>query len=97
MLLEEAPKAELIVMTTIILHNYLWNHSPTLYILHGSLDYEENGVLIEGSWRGEVKAAFMIPLRNIPRRTPAVYHKIRDEMADYCMKEGAILWQNTYA
>ncbi|KAJ8879589.1 hypothetical protein PR048_020197 [Dryococelus australis] len=72
------PKAQLIVMIIILLHNYLWNHSPTLYMLHGSSDHEENGVLIEGSWRSEVNTASMIPLRNIPRRTPAVYHKIRD-------------------
>ncbi|KAJ8891745.1 hypothetical protein PR048_004298 [Dryococelus australis] len=96
-MLLEPPKAELIVMTIIILHNYLRNHSPTLYMPHGSLDQEENGVLIEGLWRSEVNVASMIPLRNIPRTTPAVYHKIRDEVADYCMKEEAISWQNTYA
>ncbi|KAJ8877362.1 hypothetical protein PR048_021816 [Dryococelus australis] len=82
-MLLEPHKAELIVMTIILLHSYLWNHSPTLYMPHGSLDHEENGVLIEG--HGEA------------RTTPAVYHKIRDEVADYCMKEGAISWKITYA
>ncbi|KAJ8892086.1 hypothetical protein PR048_004664 [Dryococelus australis] len=96
-MLLEFPKAELIVMAIILLHNYLRNHSPTLYMPHGSLDHEENNVLNEGSLRSEVNTASMIPLRNIPRRTPAVYHKIKDEVADYFMKEGAILWQNPYA
>ncbi|KAJ8893609.1 hypothetical protein PR048_006209 [Dryococelus australis] len=83
-MLLEPPKAELIVMTIILLHSYLRNHSPTLYMPHGS-------------WRNEINAASMILLRNIPGRTPAVYHKIMDEIADYCMKEGAISWQSTYA
>ncbi|KAJ8876372.1 hypothetical protein PR048_020817 [Dryococelus australis] len=90
-MLSEPPKTELIVMTIILLHNYLRNRSPTLYMSHGSLDREENCVLIEESWRGGVNTASMITLKNIPR-TPAVYHKIRDEVADYC-----ISWQNTYA
>ncbi|KAJ8882208.1 hypothetical protein PR048_018696 [Dryococelus australis] len=66
-MLLELPKAELIVMTIILLHNLLRNHSPTLYMPHGSLDHEENCVLTEGSWRSEVNTASMIPLGNIPR------------------------------
>ncbi|KAJ8876332.1 hypothetical protein PR048_020777 [Dryococelus australis] len=61
-MLLEPPKAELIVMAIILLHNYLRNRSPTLYMSHGSLDHEENCVLIEESWRGGssniIKTAF---------------------------------------
>jgi hypothetical protein len=95
-MLLEPNKAELIVMSVIVSHNYLRAHSPNLYTPHGSLDYEENEVLIEGSWRNDENMNSIIPLRNTPRSS-AYFQKIIDEIFDYCVKEGVLPWQNSYA
>lgn len=84
-------------MTIIHLHNCLRRHSSNVYTPYGSLDYEENGVVIEVSWRNDESMASMISLQSIPRRSAASFQTIRDEIADYCIKEGAIPWQNRCA
>lgn len=96
-MLLEPEKAELIIMCIIMLHNYLRANSKNLYTPPGSLDHEENGVLTIGSWRNTEDMTSMVPLKNTPRRSSAYFHKIRDELADYCMKEGALSWQNLYS
>ncbi|XP_031329831.1 protein ALP1-like [Photinus pyralis] len=89
--------AELVVMTTILLHNYLRTHSPNLYAPVGLLDNEMEGNLIEGSWRKEGDMTSMLPLINVPRRSTNYCSRIRDEIADYFIKEGFLEWQNQYA
>lgn len=91
-------KAEVIVMTVILLHNYLRTHSPHLYTPAG-IDHEENGDLIEGSWRvqEEDNMTSLLPLRHVPRRSTNFCQKIRDEIAGYCMNEGFLEWQQKYA
>ena len=59
--------------------------------------YEENGVLVEGSWRKDKNMTSMIHLTNTLRRSPAYFQKIRDGIADYCVKEGVLPWQNSHA
>lgn len=96
-ILLEPNKAELIVMSVILLHNYLRMHSPNLYTPPGTIDQEVNGILNEGSWRNEGDMTSMLPLTNVPRRSTNFCQKIRDEIGNYCLKEGSIEWQNEYA
>lgn len=81
-------KAELIVMTVILLHNYLRIHSPNSYTPAG-IDHEEN--------REDNSMTSLLPIRQVPRRSTNYCQKIRDEIAAYCMKEGFLEWQHKYA
>jgi len=49
----EPEKAQLVAMTISCLHNFLRRSSDSaeIYAPPGTLDYEENGRVIEGSWR----------------------------------------------
>ncbi|XP_063242786.1 uncharacterized protein LOC134542451 [Bacillus rossius redtenbacheri] len=96
-ILLEPEKVQLIVTAIIHLHNHLRWHSTNLYTPQELMDYEEGGVLTEGSWRKDENMTSLVPLRSIPRRSSAHFQKIRDELADYCVKEGAISWQKSYA
>lgn len=96
MLLEPA-KAQVIVLAIIHLHNHLRKCSKNFYMPEEIMDFEEYGVLTEGSWRRDSNMTSMIPLRSIPKRSSAELQKIRDELADYCVKEGAVSWQDKYA
>ncbi|CAF4935290.1 unnamed protein product [Pieris macdunnoughi] len=52
-------------------------------------------VLNEGSWRrNNDDMTSLLPIRNIPRRSPAHLNAIRDELADYFTKEGKVSWQD---
>uniref|UniRef100_A0A6P7GJU7 Protein ALP1-like n=1 Tax=Diabrotica virgifera virgifera TaxID=50390 RepID=A0A6P7GJU7_DIAVI len=64
-------KAELIVMTVLLLHNYLRTHSPNVYTPIGTFDQEVDGVLTEGSWRREEadNVTSMVSLTDVPRRS----------------------------
>lgn len=68
-MLLEPEKAELTVMCVILLHNYMRTNSPNLYIPHGTLDYYQNTVLVEGSWRNNEEMTSMLPLRHSLRRS----------------------------
>ncbi|XP_023312981.1 protein ALP1-like [Anoplophora glabripennis] len=96
MLLEPA-KAEIVVMSVIVLHNYLRTHSRNLYTPPGSLDHEVNGVIIEGTWRNDEGMTSMRHLRNAPKRSSSYVNEIRKEISEYCINEGVLPWQNTYA
>lgn len=95
-MLLEPKKAEIVVSATVYLHNYLRRHAPNIYTPQGSFDHVENGTEIPGLWRKDDKPTSMIPLKSLPRRPPANAMKIRDEIADYCMNEGAVPWQISY-
>lgn len=71
-------------------------NSRNIYIPHGTLDYEENGALIEGTWRKDTNMSSLLPLRQLPRRPSAGANQIRDEIADYCVREGTVPWQENY-
>lgn len=84
-LLLEPKKAELIVLTTVYLHNYLRSNS-TDYNVQILNDTEEPPPLNS-----------FLPLRQIPRKSASQVKKLRDEIADYCIKEGKVEWQQDYA
>ncbi len=96
-LLLEPEKAQLIVMTIVLLHNYLRTHSRNLYTPAGTFDQEVDGKVTEGSWRKEGSMTSMLPLPSIPRRSTKYCQEIRNELADYFIREGSLQWQYNYA
>lgn len=86
-LLLEPKKAELVVLTTICLHNFL-RRSPSsrnIYAPDGFFDKEDDGRLIEGSWRHEngANATGLQQLKKIPRKSSVLANQIRDVFAEY--------------
>jgi hypothetical protein len=73
-MLLEPEKARLVVMTIACLHNFLRRSpdSAAVYIPPGTFDYEENGQVIEGSWRamGNDNMAYLFPIRKTARKPP---------------------------
>jgi len=99
-ILLEPEKAEIIIMAVAHLHNFLRKsmHSVNMYTPPGTFDSETNGELTQGSWRMENQNAnTLVSLRNVPRRSTLIAQEIRDEIADYCMNEGRVPWQEQYA
>lgn len=96
-LLLEPQKAEIVVLTIVYLHNFLRKSkaSRNLYNPPGSFDIEEEGQLIEGSWRRNVQP--LEPLVNVPRRSKTSAQDIRNEFATYFIGNGALSWQNNYS
>ncbi|CAB3231958.1 unnamed protein product [Arctia plantaginis] len=82
-------------MAIVLLHNYLKRHSRNVFITQGLVDQQEEGILNEGSWRrNNDDMTSLLPIRNIPRRSPAPLNAIRDELAAYFTKEGKVSWQD---
>lgn len=99
-MLLEPKKAEVVVMATAYLHNFLRRHnSRNTYTPPDFLDNEnDQGLVIEGRWRQEVQAeqGSLLPLRRVPRRSTNQAEYIRNEFAEYFVSNGAITWQNKY-
>lgn len=99
-LLLEPEKASLIVMTVVLLHNFLRRRpqSVDIYTPNGVFDSEEEGVTREGAWRRDVDGSTsLLPLRRIARRTKSTLSNIRDELAEYFINDGEVPWQHKYA
>ncbi|XP_023312111.1 protein ANTAGONIST OF LIKE HETEROCHROMATIN PROTEIN 1-like [Anoplophora glabripennis] len=99
-MLLEPNKAALVVLTTLYLHNFLRqsNISRNIYTPRGTLVYEENGELIQGSWRQEQPPSeSFLSVRKVPRKSSNGAQEIRSEIAAYFMNNGSVVWQNDYA
>ncbi len=100
-LLLQPKNVELIVMAVAHLHNFLHRSSTScsLYTPHGTFDKEEEGKLIPGTYRdtSNEPMSSLLPLRNIPRKSPRNAEGIRDELAVYFQNEGRVSWQDDYA
>lgn len=96
-LLLQPQKAEIVVLTIVFLHNFLRKSkaSRNIYNPPGSFDIEEDGQLIEGSWRQDEQP--LQPLVNVPRRSKTSAQDIRNEFAAYFIGNGALPWQNNYS
>lgn len=74
-LLLEPEKAQLLVLTIAYLHNFLRSskYSRNTYTPAEMFDREASGTLVLGTWRTNVddNRASLLPLSNIPRRSPA--------------------------
>lgn len=98
MLLE--PKTATSVVTAITcLHNFLRKgNNAQVYTPAGSFDEESNGQVRLGNWReGNNDMTSMLPLQIRPRRATRSAHNVRDEVAEYCIQQGSVSWQNNYA
>jgi hypothetical protein len=99
MLLE--PKKAQLVMTVACLHSFL-RRSPDLAAIYtppDTFDYEENGQVIEGSWRAmsnENMTSFF-PIRKIARKPSLKAKEIREELAAYFLSGGRVKWQSDCA
>nr|CAH7738817.1 unnamed protein product [Callosobruchus chinensis] len=95
-------KAEKIVLTCVLLHNYLRKNAKTRssYNPPGTFDKEdlETGTIEPGSWRRDPQpSASFLPLMNIPRKASMEAWAIRDEYAEYFMtNQGQVPWQLQY-
>lgn len=89
-MLLQPDKAELVVMAIVLLHNYLRRHSRNTY-----MNDTEDEVTNEDTRRqNNEDMRSLLPMRNIPRRSPAHLNALRDELSDYFMKEGKVHWQD---
>lgn len=83
---------ENIIKACVCLHNFLLKYAKNLYIAPTLIDNEENGEIIQGTWR--TVTSNLTPLRqmgaNVHRRTAG---EIRDIFKEYFNEEGAVAWQ----
>lgn len=86
-----------VTMTTIYLHNFLRSHaSSEVYTPPGSLDTEKEGEVVNGRWRSDQQMTSMLPIRNVPRRTPEHVKNIRLHIASHLVFNDVLPWQNLY-
>lgn len=89
-------KADSIVKTTCVLHNWLRMNSSS-YLYRGCVDEEdhENGVILEGTWRKEIRGLGLPDLTNASESNNYTKNasNIRNNLADWFMGDGAIPWQ----
>lgn len=88
---------EVVVMTTLTLHNFLRrSSSKDVYFPAGLSDTEsEDGKLVPGLWRQDVASETFLPLQ-VPSRghnATTEAKRIREAFSDYFVNEGAIEWQ----
>jgi hypothetical protein len=80
-MLLEPEEARLVVMTIAYLHNFLRRSpdSAAVYTPPGTFDYEENGQVIEGSWRARSNenTTSLFPIRTIACKPPLKGKEIR--------------------
>lgn len=98
-MLLEPDKATVVVMAIVHLHNFLRRPSSrNFYMPRHYVDSEnEDGQLIEGTWRLDHDMTSFYPIRNVARRSTAEVKGLRNELADYFMAEGRIAWQDKYS
>jgi hypothetical protein len=94
----QSETAEIIVMVILDIHNFLGRNttSRNMYTPPGTLNREEDGRIIEGSWRKELNAWSLLPIRNVARRGSFTAKQIRDELADYFINYRNVSWQDQY-
>jgi hypothetical protein len=88
-------------MTIACLYNFLRRSpdSAAVYTATGTFDYEENGQVIEGSWKAmsNENITSLFPIRKIARKPLLKAKEIREELAAYFLNEGGVDWQNDCA
>ncbi|XP_061717029.1 uncharacterized protein LOC133524889 isoform X1 [Cydia pomonella] len=89
-----------IVMTCVLLHNFLRRSkkSRQIYTPVGIFDTDHEGVIQPGSWRNDQEGmSSLLPLRSLPRRAAVTAKSVRDKFAEYFVTNGAVSWQNNYS
>ena len=71
-MLFEPEKAQLVVVTVACLHSFLRGpDSAAIYTSPGMFDFEENGRVVEGSWRSmSNENTSLVPIRKITLKPP---------------------------
>jgi hypothetical protein len=96
-MLLEPEKAQLVTMTIACLHNFLRRNLDlaTVYIPPGTFDYEENGRIIEGSWRAmsNENMTSLFPVGKIACKATLKAKEIREKLAAYFLSGGRVEWQ----
>lgn len=94
-MLLQPDKVTIISMACLLLHNFL-RKSSSGYTPPGTLDIDNNGQLIQGSWRQEnTNMTSLLPLRNIPRKASTEAKSAREQFADYFITNGKVRWQDS--
>jgi hypothetical protein len=92
-MLLEPEKAQLVVMTITCLHNFLRSpDSAAIDTPPGTFDSEENGRVIEGSWRAmsNENMTSLSPIRKTARKPALKAKEIREELAAYFLSGGRV-------
>jgi len=88
-------------MTVACLHIFLRRNpdSAAIYTPPDTFDYEENGRVIEGSWRAmsNENMTSLFPIRKIARKPTLKAKEIKEELAAYFLSRGRVEWQNDCA
>lgn len=95
-MLLEPKKAEVVVMACVYLHNFLRSSSTSknTYSPPGTFDREENGHILEGSWRETTEqGTSLISLQKVARKSTVTAQEIRDEYATY-FATNPVSWQH---
>jgi len=73
--------------------------SAAIYTPRGTFDYEENGRVIEGSWRAmsNENMTSLFPIRKIARKPPLEAKETMEKLAAYFLSGGRVEWQNDCA
>lgn len=88
-----------IVMTCVLLHNFLRRSkkSRPIYSPVGIFDTDNEGVIQPGSWRNDQGVITSLrALKVKPRRAAVTAKAIREKFAEYFVTNGAVSWQNNY-
>ncbi|CAH1977608.1 unnamed protein product [Acanthoscelides obtectus] len=96
-MLLQPEKAQLVVMTVCLLHNFLRKsqNSVNLYTPPGTFDTEVDGIITPGRWRRDnSEMNSLLPLTIVGRRSQLTAHTMRDQIADYCVNVATLPWQN---
>ncbi|KAF2891356.1 hypothetical protein ILUMI_14817 [Ignelater luminosus] len=91
--------AQLVVMATVCLHNFLRNShtSRDYYTPPTAFDIEINGETRPGDWRQDQNEQIsVLPLKSVARRNKVTAEKVRDNLANYFCTSGALHWQDKY-
>ncbi|XP_063366264.1 uncharacterized protein LOC134654720 [Cydia amplana] len=89
-----------IVMTCVLLHNFLRRSkkSRQIYTPMGIFDTDHEGVIQPGSWRNDQEGmSSLLPMRSLLRRAAVTAKSVRDKFAEHFVTNGAVSWQNNYS
>lgn len=95
----EPEKASKIVLTCVLLHNFLRKSrsSKNIYTPPGTFDAENDGESIPGSWRqDQAPNSSFLALNRKPRKSGHQAQHIRNLFADYFITTGKLPWQDKY-
>lgn len=99
-ILLSAEKTKKVTLACCVLHNYLMTTNNEKYAPLGTFDvFDENGEVMEGSWRREINEPNLstYPLEvNAHPEIATSAKNVQEEFAEYFIEEGELEWQYNY-